>query len=60
MSEIADDEPDATRVTELVFDRNDTKQKPWKLCFEATVPRSDVVFLSQMIKFSILLIFLYL
>ena len=49
MSEIADDEPDATIVADFAYDRNNTERKPWKLCFDATVPRSEVVFLSQMI-----------
>ena len=50
MSEIADDGSDATIVTGFVYDRNKTEQKLCKLCFDATVPRSEVVFMSQTIK----------
>ena len=44
MSEIADDEPDAAILTDFVFDRTNTEQKHLKLCFDATFPRSEVVF----------------
>ena len=57
MSEIADDEPDATTVTDFVYDLNKTEQKSWKCCFDATVPRSKVVFMSQMVIVLILLNF---
>ena len=57
MSEIADDEPDANIVTDFVYDRNNTEQKSWKFCFDATVPRSEVVFMYQMIIILILLCF---
>ena len=57
MSEIADDEPDATILTDFVFDRNNTEQKHLKLCFDATFPRSEVVFLSQKVIILILLSF---
>ena len=49
MSEIADDELDANIVTDFVYDRNNTEQKFWKFCFDAIFPRSEVVFMSQMI-----------
>ena len=57
MSEIADDEPDANIVTDFVYNRNNTEQKSWKFCFDATVTRSEVVFMSQMIIILILLSF---
>ena len=44
MSDIADDEPDATIVTDFAYDRINTEQKFWKFCLDATVPRSEVVF----------------
>ena len=55
MSEIADDEPDANKVTDFVYDRNNTEQKSCKFCFDATFPRSELVFMSQMIIFTKLL-----
>ena len=55
MSEIADDEPDATTVTDFAYDLNNTEQKTWKCCFDATVPRSKLVFMSQMITILTLL-----
>ena len=57
MSELADDEPDANIVTDFVYDRNNTEQKSRKICFDATVPRSEVVFMSQMIIVLVLLSF---
>ena len=57
MSKIADDENDATIVTDFVYDRNKTEQKPWKLCFDVTGPGWEVVFLSQLIIVLILLSF---
>ena len=57
MSEIANDDPDATIVTDFVYDRNNTEQKSWKFCFGATVPRSEVIFMYQMIIILILLSF---
>ena len=57
MSEIAVDEPDATIITDFVYEeKNDSvERKPWKFCNNVTVPRSEVFFMSQMIL--ILLIF---
>ena len=57
MSQLAIDEPDATIVTIFAYDQTNTEQKPWKFCFDVTVPRSEVVFMSQMILISILLTF---
>ena len=51
MSEIAVDEPDATIITDFVYEENNdsVERKPWKFCNNVTVPRSEVVFMSQMI-----------
>ena len=57
MSEIANDEHDAAIVTDFVYDLNNTEQKSWKFCFGATVPRSEVVLMSQMIIILFLLSF---
>ena len=57
MSEVADDEPDATINSDLVYVWNKTEQKSWKFCFDATFSRSEVVFMSQMILSWILLSF---
>ena len=57
MTGLAIDEPDATIVTDFAYDQTNTEQKPWKLCNDVTVPRSEVVFLSQMILICILLTF---
>ena len=59
MSEIAVDEPDATIITDIVYEGNhdSVEQKPWKFCINVTVPRSEVVFMSQMSLILILLTF---
>ena len=57
MSEIADGEPDATIFTDFVYDRNNTEQITWNFCFDATVPISEVAFMSQMIIISNLVSF---
>ena len=57
MSEIADKEPDATIVTDLVYDRNRIEQKSWNFCFDVLVPISKVVFMSQIIIILILVSF---
>ena len=59
MSEIAVDEPDATIITDFVYEENNdnVERKPWKFCNNVTVPRSEVVFMSQMILIIILLTF---
>ena len=59
MSEIAVDEPDATIITDFVFEKNNesVERKPWNFCNKVTVPRSEVVFMSQMILILILLFF---
>ena len=57
MSEIAVDEPDATIITDFVYEENtdNVKRKPWKFCNNVTLPRSEVVSMSQMILILILL-----
>ena len=57
MTELAIDEPDATIVTDFAYDQTNTEQKSWKFCNDVTVPRSEVVFMSQMILIFILLTF---
>ena len=57
MCEISEDEPDASIVTDFVYDPNNTEQKSWKFCFDANVPRSEVVFMSQLIIILFLLSF---
>ena len=59
MSGIAVDEPDATIITDFVYEENNdsVERKPWKICNNVTVPRSEVVFMSQMILILILLTF---
>ena len=50
MSEIADNEFDAIKITDFVYDRNNIAQKAWKTCLHAALPNSEVVFMSKMIK----------
>ena len=59
MSEIAVDEPDATIITDFVYEENNdsVERKLWKFCNNVTVPRSEVVFMSQMILILIFLTF---
>ena len=57
MTELAIDEPDATIVTDFAYDQTNTEQQSWKFCNDVTVPRSEVVFMSQMILVFILLTF---
>ena len=57
MSELAINEPDATIVTNFAYDQTNTEQKSLKFCNDVTVPRSEVVFMSQMILIFILLTF---
>ena len=59
MSEITVNEPDATIITDFVYEENNdsVQQKPWKFCYNVTVPRFEVVFMSQMILILILLTF---
>ena len=45
MFEIADDEFDAIKVTDFAYDRNHIAQKSWKICLDATVSNSEVVFM---------------
>ena len=48
---------DATIVTDFAYDQTNTEQKSWKFCNDVRVPRSEVVFMSQMILNFILLTF---
>ena len=57
MTELAIDEPDSTIVINFAYDQTNTDQKSWKFCNDVTVPRSEVVFMSQMIVSFILLTF---
>ena len=41
------DETDGTIVTNFVYDEKHTEKKSWKFCNNVTVPRSEVVFMSQ-------------
>ena len=51
------DETDATIVTDFVYDKNHMEKKSWKFCNNVTVPRSEVVFMSQLVLILILLAF---
>ena len=57
MTELAIGEPDATIVTDFAYDQTNTEKKSWKFCNDVTVPRSEVVFMSQMILIFVLLTF---
>ena len=51
------DEPDATIVTEFVYNETNSEKKSWKFCNNVTLPRSEVVFVAQMVIILILLTF---
>ena len=51
------DEPDATLVTEFVYNETNSEKKSWKFCNTVTLPRSEVVFVAQMVVILILLTF---
>ena len=51
------DEPDATLVTEIVYNETNSEKKSWKFCNNVTLPRSEVVFVAQMVVILILLLF---
>ena len=59
MSETATavDEPDATLVTEFVYNETNSEKKSWKFSNNVTLPRSEVVFVAQMVVILILLTF---
>ena len=59
MSETATavDESDATLVTEFVYNETNSEKKSWKFCNNATLPRSEVVFVAQMVVILILITF---
>ena len=51
------DEADATLVTEFVYNETNSEKKSWKFCNNVTLPRSEVVFVAQMVVILILLTF---
>ena len=51
------DQPDATLVTEFVYNETNSEKKSWKFCNNVTLPRSEVVFVAQMVVILILLLF---
>ena len=50
------DEPDAALVTEIVYNKTN-REKKWKFCNNVTLPRSEVVFVAQMVVTLILITF---
>ena len=57
MNDTVVDETDGTIVTDFVYDENHMEKKSWKFCYNVTVPRSEVVFMSQMVLILILMAF---
>ena len=57
MNDTVVDETDGTIVTDFVYDENHMEKKSWKFCNNVNVPRSEVVFMSQMVLILILLAF---
>ena len=57
MSETATavDEPDATLVTEFVYNETNSEKKSWKFCNNVTLPSPEIVFVAQMLVIVILL-----
>ena len=53
----AEDEPDATIVTEFVSNETNSEKISWNFCNNVTLPRSEVVFVAQMVVILILLTF---
>ena len=51
------DEPEATIVTEFVYNKKNSEKKSWKFCNNVTLPRSEVVFVAQKVVILILLTF---
>ena len=51
------DEPDASLVTEFVYNETNSEKKSWKFCNNVILPRSEVVFVAQMVVIIILLTF---
>ena len=51
------DEPDATIVTEFVYNETNSEKKSLKFCNNVILPRSEVVFVAQMVVILILLTF---
>ena len=51
------DEPDATIVTEFVYNETNSEKNSWKFCNNVTLPRSEIVFVAQMVVILILLTF---
>ena len=57
MNDTEVDETDGALVTDYVYDEINTEKNSWKFCNNVTVPRSEVVFVSQMLLILILLAF---
>ena len=55
MNDTVVDETDGTIVTDFVDEENNTEKNSWKFCNNVTLPRSEVVFMSQMVLILILL-----
>ena len=53
----AEDEPDATILTEFVYNETNTEKKSRNFCNKVTLPRSEVGFFAQMVVILILLTF---
>ena len=51
------DEPDPTLVTEFLYNETNSEKKSRKFCNNVTLPRSQVVFVAQMVVILILLTF---
>ena len=56
-AEPAVDEPDTTIVTDFVYNETNSEKKSWKFCNNVTLPRSEVVFVAQMVVIINLLTF---
>ena len=57
MNDTVVDETDGTIITDFVYDENHMEKKSWKFRNNVTVPRFEVVFMSQMVLILILLAF---
>ena len=57
MNDTVVDEADGTIINDFVYDENHWEKKSWKFSNNVTVPRSEVVFISQMVLILILLAF---
>ena len=57
MNDTVVDETDGTIITDFVNDENHMEKKSWKCCNNVTLPRSEVVFMSQTVSILFLLAF---